>query len=431
MLKALLERKTALLAKCKDILRAAEAASRLLTDEEQAQIKAAQDEIAQVKSQIALVQGFAEEEETAKAEQQAAPLAVASKTARTSTAPGPEAKKEFESLEEFMTACIANPNDQRLNYQEYKSEQSMGTGSKGGFAVPRQFLPQIRSIDPEEALVRPRATVIPAGNPPDAEVTFPALDQEPTAAGANKVYGGVTVEKINEGGLKPETDFDLRLISLQPQEVAARIPLTDKLLRNWQAASNWATTLLRRAVLGWEDQQFLTGNGIGGPVGVIDAGATYAVNRAVAATVSLADLKAMYCRFKGNEGKAVWRCSWSTWLQLLNMTGDGGGATNVIAVDRSTGTVTIYGIPVKRHERLRPLGQRGDVLLADFSEYVIKDGSGPLVEVGFATGQWERNKRSIKITFNVDGKPWLTKPYRNEENYEVSSFVVLDVPSAS
>lgn len=432
MLKALLDRKNALLAKCKAILEAAEAAARLLTSDEEAQIKAAREEIAQVKSQIELVQGFADDEAAAKTEQQQpAPLAAAAKTARTSTAPGPEAKKEFESLEDFMTACISNPNDQRLEYREYKSEQSFGTGAKGGFAIPRQFLPQVRSIDPEEALVRPRATVIPAGNPPDAEVTFPALDQEPTAAGANQVYAGVTVEKIEEGGLKPETDFNLRQISLQPHEIAARIPMTDKLLRNWQAASNWATLLLRRALNAFEDVQFLTGNGIGGPDGVIDSGAAYAVNRAVANQVALADVKAMFARFKGNEANAVWRCSWSTWMQFLNMVGDGGGATNIINVDRSTGNVTIYGIPLKRHERLRTLGQRGDLLLADFSEYLIKDGSGPLVEVGFATGQWERNKRSIKITFNVDGKPWLTKPYRNEENFEVSPFVVLDVPAAS
>ena len=427
MLKQLLEKKAALIAEIKAVLDAAEAAERLLTEDEQESLKAKQSELGNVKSQIELVQGVESEEEPKQVK--AAPLQAARQVIK--HAPALEAKKEFSDLEEFMAACLTNPNDSRLEFVDYRGEQRFDTGAKGGFAVPKQFLPEIRSIDPAAGLVRPRATVIPAGSPPDAEISMPALDQEPTAAGANKVYGGVTVEKIEEGGLKPETSYDLREISLKPAEVAARIPMTDKLLRNWQAASNWASTLLRQAVMSWEDHQFLTGNGIGGPEGIIDAGATYAVNRAVANQVAFADIKEMYCRFKGNESRAVWVTSRSTYNQFLNMVGDGGGATNIVAVDQSTGRVTIYGIPLVRHERVRSLGLRGDVLLADFNEYLIKDGSGPIVEVGYAYGQWERNKRSIKITFNVDGRAWLTKPYRDEEDYECSSFVVLDLPAGS
>ena len=80
---------------------------------------------------------------------------------------------------------------------------------------------------------------------------------------------------------------------------------------------------------------------------------------------------------------------------------------------------------------MRALGLRGDVGLFDLQEYVIKDGSGPIVEVGYAYLQWEKNQRSIKITFNVDGRPWMTRPYRDEDNYEVSPFVVLDLPGES
>ena len=57
--------------------------------------------------------------------------------------------------------------------------------------------------------MRPRANVIPAGSPPDAGITMPALDQSGTNPG--NVFGGMTFSWIEEGGEKPETDAELRV----------------------------------------------------------------------------------------------------------------------------------------------------------------------------------------------------------------------------
>ncbi len=61
---------------------------------------------------------------------------------------------------------------------------------------------------------------------------------------------------IGEGGLKPETDMRLREISLTPHEVAGTITVTDKLLRNWQAADALLRQQLRGAVVQAEDFAF-------------------------------------------------------------------------------------------------------------------------------------------------------------------------------
>jgi HK97 family phage major capsid protein len=422
-----------LLAKKEEILSQMKALTELSewSAEQEASFTSLKEELEKTKSRIDLVQGFEEESKQPTALQAAGHVLAGKK--EDNGIPGPRGKTEFESLDEFMSAAMSGKSDPRLDdcYVDYRSEQSMGAGSKGGFAVPKQFLPEIKQIAPTEALVRPRATVIPAGSPPDAEVTLPALDQEPLGDGTPNTYSGVTIEKLEEGGLKPETDFNLRLISLKPYEMAARIPMTDKLLRNWQAASGWASQLLRTSLTAFEDHQFLTGNGVGGPEGVLDTASTLAVNRATSTQIAFVDLKNMYSRFFGNEANAVWVVSYSAFRQLLDMVGDGGGATNIVQYDKSTGSLSVYGIPVRKHPRMRTLGAKGDLLLSDFKDYLIKDGSGPIIELGYATGQWERNKRSVKITFNVDGRSWLTKPYKNEEDYEVSSSVVLDLPSGS
>lgn len=397
----------------------------ILTEDETLRFESKKNQLETVKSQIEMLQNF--EVETVKSET-VETKAAKSVYSNSNFVKGPEAVKEFETCEQFVQATIFNPEDSRLDYSEYRSEQRMGTGAKGGFLIPSQFIAEVRSLDPEVSLVRPRATVIPAGSPPDAEVSFPALDQN-AIGGESSMYGGVQISKVEEGGLKPSTDANLRLITLKPYEMAAIIPLTDKLLRNAPAVSSWATNLLRSALTAFEDTQFLKGNGIGGPLGVLDSGAAYTVNRAVSNQIAFLDIKNVYGRFKGNEGNAVWAASRSAFAYMLSMVGDGGGATNIISFNSATSTLSLYGIPVVKNARMRALGARGDLALMDLSNYLIKDGSGPIIETGFATGQFESNKRSIKVTFNVDGKSWLDEHVVDEGNHAGSPFVVLTLPT--
>ncbi|MDY6969980.1 MAG: phage major capsid protein, partial [Spirochaetota bacterium] len=82
---------------------------------------------------------------------------------------------EFRNLGEFLYSARFNQSDPRL--KELRAEQSMGEGTAGGFMVPTQFRSELLKVDPQSAHVRPRATVIDAGTPPDAEITMPSLNQ--------------------------------------------------------------------------------------------------------------------------------------------------------------------------------------------------------------------------------------------------------------
>lgn len=424
MLKKYLEKQAKLNAQLRELMATAEKEDRFLTDDEEKDFAAAQLELTKVESHIERIKMIPQESQ----ESQTPQVTAGSSFVGTPRVVAEPAKKEFSELAEFFEAAMFNQNDQRLDF--VSASQNMGAGSKGGFAIPKQFLAGIRSREGSPALVRPRAEVLPAGTPPDSEISIAALDQEPVN-GQNQVYGGVIVKHLEEGGLKQETDFNLREVTLKPKEIAAYIPMTDKLLRNWGAASTYAANQLAKAIASAEDFDFLRGNTAGRALGVIPSAAAYKVNRALASTVGIADIRAMYARFGGDEANAVWVAGRAIYEKLLAVVGDGGGATNIISVNQSTDQVTIYGIPVVRHSRVGALGALGDLGLYDFSQYLIKDGAGPIVETGFATGQWERNMRSVKVTFGVDGTPWNSKPFMFEDNFEVSPFVLLDVPSGS
>lgn len=337
-----------------------------------------------------------------------------------------EDEREFSNIGEFMAAVRFNPMDSRLQDSfdsgagNMTAEQSMGVGQEGGFAVPTQFRETLLSVTPDQAIFRPRSMVIPAGSPPDSEVTMPALDQTQQ----ENMYGGVEVSWIGEGAAKPETDLKLREVTLTPHEVAGILYTTDKLLRNWGAASAVIERQLRLAVIAAEETKFYSGNGVASPLGITQSSATIEYTRATASQISYADVLGMFARLKMG-GSGVWIASQTT-IPQLGIIQDAAG--NYIFVQSAVTGVpaSLMGMPILFHDRSVGLGTKGDLVLVDLSYYLIKDGSGPFVQSS-EHFKFNENKTAIKVFWNVDGQPWLTEPLPLEGSTTntVSPFVVL------
>jgi len=335
---------------------------------------------------------------------------------------------------EFLHAVRFRPNDQRLDFVEgvgaltdengLRAEMRMDSDTQGGFMVPTQFRSTIMSVSPQDALVRPRASVIPAGSPPDAGITMPALDQSGENPG--NVFGGMTFSWIEEGGEKPETDAELRGVTLTPHEIAGFVTVTDKLLRNWQASATFIENLMRGGVSAAEDYAFLRGTGNGQPLGALNAPVLKLVNRATANQVSYNDLVSMVAVLLMRGGSPVWSMPQSALPQIAKLKDEGGNYI-WIANARDGFAGTLLGYPVRWNNRAPGLGSKGDILLADWSYYLIKDGSGPFVAASEHV-KFTSNKTVIKIFWNVDGAPWMHSPFKEENGYEVSPFVALDLP---
>lgn len=332
-------------------------------------------------------------------------------------------KSEFRNFGEFIQAIRFNREDRRLQFKEFegpeKRDLNMTNGVQGGFLVPAQFATQLLAIQPGDAIIRPRATVIPAGNPPDAPITFPALDQ----SGARGVYSGVTVAWLAEGGAKPETEPRFRDITIAPHEVAGHVVVTDKLLRNTEAASVLVSNLLRGAIFAAEDDAFLGGGGVGMPLGILGHPATIPIVRAGAGAVAYADVTGMYARAKFG-GPLAWIASPTILPQLMAMADVGNNHVwQPNARDGAPGT--LLGLPVLLNEGSPTLGNEGDLLLADLRYYLIKDGSGIYITASEHV-QFLNNRTVIKAFWNVDGQPQLSTPLLLRDGVTtVSPFVAL------
>jgi HK97 family phage major capsid protein len=433
-LKSLRERRAKLVAEMSAMIRKAESEDRDLTEEEQKAFDDLKAEREKLDGRIARV-----------SDQQQLEAALDETVPARSRQSGPghvparrpnEASTTFESFGEFMSAVRFRPSDQRLHFVEsvgaahaengLQAEMRMDNDTTGGFMVPTEFRNQIMQVTPQEALVRPRATVLPSGNAPDAGVTMPTLDQ----GGSNpaNMFGGVQVQWIEEGGAKPETMLGLGEFSLVPHEVAGFMKITDKLLRNWPAADALIRTQFRAAVAGAEDWTFIRGNGVTQPLGVLNAPATKYVNRAGANSVAYLDLVNMVAVLLMRGGLApVWSMPQAALPKIATLQDpEGRYIWKENARDGFAGT--LMGYPLRWNNRMPGLGSKGDVLLADWGSYVIKDGSGPFVAASEHV-EFLNNKTVIKIFWNVDGAPWMKAPIKEENGYEVSPFVGLDVPA--
>jgi HK97 family phage major capsid protein len=329
--------------------------------------------------------------------------------------------KEFRDVGEFIRAVRMSERGRMDPRLPEAREFSMDVGSELGILVPEQFREELLAVDPEAEIVRPRAVVIPAGSPPDAPITFPALKQGDLGA-----LGGMSFAWLAEGGAKPETDFEVEEIKLEPREVAGTTVVTDKLLRNSAAASVIINRMMNMGISQERDRQYLKGDGVGKPLGIFNSPCSLTVTRAGAGAVAFADIVNMISKLLPESwGSAEWLSHVTTLPQIValadavgNSIFIGGDATRRIPAN-------LFGLPIRWTGKTYPLGTQGDLGLMDYRYYLIKDGSGPFVassgHVYFTT-----NKTVLKIFLLTDGQAWMLNPLTLDDGVsQVSPFVLL------
>lgn len=406
------------------LLLAAESEGRDLTEEEQRQYDAWDAELQSLRSRIERLQEL-------RAARDAAPEPAQPDTRN---APRIEVRdydeRDFRSLAEFVQAIVLRPGDQRLRglFVEHREEPAydgleMQTPTAGGYLVPPQFLDEILQFSLPSAVMRPRATVIPAdGSAPDAKVHIPTLDQ----SGELGVYSGVQVSWIDEGGYKPATRPTFDQIELEPHEVAAHTEVTDKMLRNSAVIETIIRQLLTAGLAAAEDVAFISGDGSGKPTGFIGHSSNVRVARKIAGDVTYDDVVEMESRMV-DGANPIWLVTKRAVPRLRHMEDTEG---HLIWQNSARDGLpnTLLGYPVVVTNRAPALGSLGDVSFIDPRYYLIKDGTGIIVAASPHV-QFLNNRTVIKAFKLVDGRPWPESPLLEENGEQASPFVVLDVPS--
>lgn len=336
---------------------------------------------------------------------------------------------EFDSTADFLASIwhknLKGQDKWRQIYNDYSSIDP----STGGFLVPEVLRAELLRVALENSIVRSRARIIPMDS---ATVPFPTID---STSHASSVFGGVVGYWTEEGAELTESEAKFGKITLQASKLTTRCDVPNELLADSIISFEaFIQDILPQAIAWFEDTAFMTGNGVGQPLGVLNAEALVTVTKETgqsADTIDWENIVNMYSRMLPSSlSTAVWIANLDTFPQLATMSLSVGTGGNAIWLNNGVvgPPMSILGRPVIFTEKVPTIGGAGsgkDISFIDFGYYLIGDRMQMRAESS-AHAQFINDRTVYRVIERVDGRPWLQSAItpQNGTN-ELSPFVTL------
>lgn len=305
-----------------------------------------------------------------------------------------------------------------------KAAMSTQTGTTGGYLIPTEHHDEIMALATEMSVVRPRATIIPMAA---RETEIPYLDVAtvPTA-GDTAFLGGLVGRWTEEATALNETEPIFKQARLTNYELSGYSKISNTLLQDGgRGLEVFLRKLFARAIAWYEDYAFLRGNGTGKPLGIINWAGFISVTRSAASAFALADYAGMLARWLPNYNTrtSCWVAHPTVLAKLYALV-----ATSTMFVgdfQQTPAGRALGGLPFHVTEKLPALNTAGDILLADFSQYLI--GDRQQIEVAFSEhAGFTTNQTYWRFVSRVAGLPWMRdKITLQDATSTISPFVGL------
>jgi HK97 family phage major capsid protein len=329
--------------------------------------------------------------------------------------------KEVKNFADYLAAVIRSDTKRLESVYEVKA-QVESSATSAGYMIPPQYASEIQGIAVEESIIRGGATVL---NPTAPEWKAPRMDQTIAPDGSSAFLGGVKLYWTAEAGNIQSTSVKFDQIDLKAHKLAAYMQVTSEVLQDAPALSGMLTRQFGLAKAWFEDYHFLQGNGVGKPLGILNAPATYSVTRQTSTDFTLQDATNMLARLPASsKRRAVWIIHQSVEPKLMAMATSGNFVTFLPNLQNEP-VMRLLGREVMFTEKIPELGTAGDVLLVDRSNYYIMDRQGTTVSTSDAPG-FLTDETTIRMTSRLDGQPALNdKITLASGTYQVSPYVKL------
>ncbi len=295
---------------------------------------------------------------------------------------------------------LENRPEIRAAVQELSSE---GSGSDGGFLIgPEGKLDVTAKVVAQGAELSRCDLQTTARN----VWTVPADETAPYSSPPSiEAHWEVEAAAIRQ------SKVNLQSRTLRLHKLTALTPITDELLDD----SSIVAYLNRKApdAIRWRAFfAIMWGNGVGQPLGFMNSPAlvTVAIEAGpqTADTFVKANATKMASRLLHTSWPtAVWFAHPDSLEQIYNNCAD---IISFAANDVDAPAGRMLGRPIIPHEACAPLGDLGDVVLADLSQYLAVTKIYGVKEQ-ISTHMWfDRDLSAFKFTFRLAGQPWLSAP---------------------
>ena len=290
-------------------------------------------------------------------------------------------------------------------YRNISNDMSSIDPSSGGFLIPEEFRRELLTDALETAIVRPRATVIPMNT---ASITLPTYD---VTSHASTLFGGTTFAWVEEGGSIGESNPTFGRIKLIAAKLAGYSELPNELIQDSPISVDvFLGRAFAEGIAFEEDAAFLTGNGVGQPLGVLNSGALVTVTKEggqVNDTIVWENIIKIWQRvLPASQGRGVWVANINCFAELATMSLSVGVGGSAIWLQAGQGSQpgTILGRPLILTEKVPTLGDAGDIGFYDFSAYIVADR----MQMSIAASphlKFQQDMTAFRIIERVDGRP--------------------------
>lgn len=336
--------------------------------------------------------------------------------------PGKDLNGKFAGLMDFCEIVAGDPRDPEISERRklIKNAMSSTDPSLGGFLVPEEFRTEIMKVALEDAIVRPRATVIPMTT---LRVAIPTVD---STSNVSSVYGGIVGYWTEEGAAMVQSQPRFGRVSLEAKKLTAYTEVPNELREDSNpSAEAFLRMTFPQAIAWFEDIAFLTGSGVGEPLGIFNAtnSATIAQGKEGnqgTGTILWENIVGMYARMLPSSlNKAVWIVSPDTLPQLMTTAltvGTGGAPIGMANFDGTSGpTLSLLGRPVIVSEKVPGLTNQGDISFVDFTQYLIGDRMAMSAELS-TDYKFANDVTAFRFIERVDGRPWMQSAITPKNN---------------
>jgi HK97 family phage major capsid protein len=334
----------------------------------------------------------------------------------------------FSSIGEFCRTALLNPLDQRLQNRGHGVRNSMseGIGEDGGFAVPVQFFGSLLDASLESEIIRPRCGVIPMSSNMATLPSFNYLDS------TGNTRAGLVLRWVNELATNTNQNAKMTPMNMRANKAAIFVSASSEVTEDVEAFSRRLEIALMNATAAGLDYVFVFGNGAGQPLGVMNSPALITVSKEsaqAANTINEDNIVKMAARLHPScWANAVWIASPTCLAQLYKLsqaTGPNAGGRSTL-LREGDGGLTLMTKPLLISDACAPLSTTGDLILADFSKYLVGLRREATVQTSIHSG-WFTDETGFKMTLRLDGQPEWAQPIKLRDGTNtVSSFVALE-----
>jgi len=249
------------------------------------------------------------------------------------------------------------------------------------------------------------------------------------------VHGNMLAYWLDELDAKTPRKPKFGKVNLRLNKLAVLVYASDEILED--SVISLEPLLKEKAgdAIGWKiDEAIIRGTGAGQPNGIIGAGCT--VNQAketgqAATTIVYQNILEMYSRlYPRCFKKAVWVANLNTFPQLASMSVavGTGGAPAYLPANGLSGLPynTLLGKEIVWTEQASTLGTSGDLILADFSQYLIGQKAGAGIKFAKSIHlKFDYDQTAFRFVMRLDGQPWWPSVFTQKRGDTLGPFVTL------